>query len=154
MGRRSPRREGRLSRMRAIVITSPGGPEVLQLREVPTPQPQRGEVRVRIRATAVNRADLLQRMGAYPAPPDSPRDIPGLEIAGEIDALGDGTTGFNIGDRVFGLVGGGAYAEQVVAPARTLVRFPETLSFHEAAAIPEAFLTAYDAMVTQGRMSA
>lgn len=140
--------------MRAIVITHPGGPEVLELRNVPTPQPQRGEVRVRVRATAINRADLLQRMGAYPAPSDSPRDIPGIELAGEIDALGDGTTGFNVGDRVFGLVGGGAYAEHVVAPARTMVKFPEGLSFHEAAAIPEAFITAYDAMVTQGRLSA
>ena len=140
--------------MRAIVITEPGGPEVLKLRDVPTPQPTRGEVRVRIRATAVNRADLLQRMGAYPAPPDCPRDIPGLELAGEIDALGEGVTGHAIGDRVFGLVGGGSYAEHAVAPARTLVKFPDSLSFTEAAAIPEAFITAYDAMVTQGKLAA
>ena len=103
--------------MRAIVIDKPGGPEVLQLREVATPVPARGEVRVRIRATAVNRADLLQRMGAYPAPADAPADIPGLEYAGEIDALGDGVTELRVGDRVFGLAGGGTYAEQLVVHA-------------------------------------
>jgi putative PIG3 family NAD(P)H quinone oxidoreductase len=140
--------------MRAIVISSPGGPEVLTLRDVPTPTPARGEVRVRVRATAINRADLLQRIGAYPAPPDAPRDIPGLELAGEVDALGEGVTGLGVGDRVFGLVGGGAYAENVIAHARTLVKIPDGLSFVEAAAIPEAFVTAYDAMVTQGRLSA
>jgi NADPH2:quinone reductase len=140
--------------MRAIVITRPGGPEVLELRDVPTPMPARGEARVRVRATAVNRADLLQRMGAYPAPPDVPRDIPGLELAGEIDALGEGVTGLAVGDRVFGLVGGGAYAEHVVTHARTLVKMPDTLSFVEGAAVPEAFVTAYDAMVCQGRLAA
>jgi putative PIG3 family NAD(P)H quinone oxidoreductase len=140
--------------MRAIVITEPGGPEVLALRDVPSPTPQRGEARVRVRATAINRADLIQRMGAYPAPPDSPRDIPGLEHAGEVDAIGEGVTCVKVGDRVFGLAGGGTYAEQLVVPARTLVRMPEGLSFVEAAAIPEAFLTAYDAMVLQGRLAA
>src|SRR5580693_2160614 len=140
--------------MRAIVIREPGGPEVLELRDVPTPIPQRGEARVRVRATAVNRADLLQRMGAYPAPPDSPRDIPGLELAGEVDALGEGVTSVKVGDRVFGLAGGGTYAEQVVVPARTLVRIPEALSFTEAAAVPEAFITAYDAMVVQAGLAA
>ena len=108
--------------MKAIVITRPGGPEVLELREVETPAPSRGEVRVRVRATAVNRADLLQRLGMYPAPPDAPADIPGLEFAGEVSALGEGTTDLAIGDRVFGLAGGGTYAEQVVVHARTLAR--------------------------------
>ena len=140
--------------MRAIVIREPGGPDVLELRNVPTPTPQRGEARVRVRATAVNRADLLQRMGAYPAPGDSPRDIPGLELAGEVDAVGEGVTAVKVGDRVFGLAGGGTYAEQVVVHARTLVRMPEGLAFAEAAAIPEAFITAYDAMVVQGRLAA
>jgi putative PIG3 family NAD(P)H quinone oxidoreductase len=140
--------------MRAIVIREPGGPDVLELRDVPTPTPQRGEARVRVRATAVNRADLLQRMGAYPAPPDSPRDIPGLELAGEVDAVGEGVTAVKVGDRVFGLAGGGTYAEQVVVHARTLVRMPEGLTFAEGAAIPEAFVTAYDAMVVQGRLAA
>ena len=140
--------------MRAIVIEEPGGPEVLVLRDAPTPEPGRGEVRVRVRATAVNRADLLQRMGLYPAPPDSPQQIPGLEYAGEIDALGPGVIGWNVGDRVFGLVGGGAYAEQLVAHAETLARIPPSLSFTDAAAIPEAFITAWDAMVAQAGLGA
>jgi NADPH2:quinone reductase len=140
--------------MRAIVIREPGGPEVLELREVPTPEPSRGEVRVRVRATAVNRADLLQRIGKYPAPPGAPADIPGLEIAGEVDALGDGVTDLARGDRVFGLVAGGGYAEHVVVHARTLARIPEPMPFADAAAIPEAFVTAWDAMVEQAHLSA
>src|ERR1700722_6384342 len=111
--------------MRAIVIREPGGPEVLELREVPTPEPVRGEGRVRIRATAVNRADLLQRLGMSPPPAGSPRDIPGIEIAGEIDAVGEGVTEWLLGDRVFGIVGGGGYAEAIAVPARTLARIPE-----------------------------
>src|SRR5580692_7256118 len=140
--------------MRAIVIREPGGPEMLELRDVPTPEPSRGEVRVRVHATAVNRADLLQRAGAYPAPPGSPADIPGLELAGEVDAVGEGVTELALGDRVYGLVGGGAYAEQVVAHARTLARMPSGMSFVDAAAVPEAFLTAWDAMVDQARLGA
>jgi NADPH2:quinone reductase len=140
--------------MRAVVIRQPGGPEVLELRDVPSPEPSRGEVRVRVRATAVNRADLLQRMGLYAAPPGAPADVPGLEIAGEVDATGDGVTELSPGDRVFGIVGGGAYAEHVVAHARTLARIPAGVSFTDAAAIPEAFVTAWDAMVDQGRLSA
>src|SRR5678815_5326857 len=111
--------------MRAIVIAQFGGPEVLQLREVEAPQPSRGEVRVRVRATAVNRADLLQRMGIYPAPPDAPADIPGLEFAGDIDALGEGVSEWRLGDRVFGLCGGGSYAEQLIVHARACARIPE-----------------------------
>lgn len=140
--------------MRAIVIARPGGPEVLELREVETPSPSRGEVRVRVRACAINRADLLQRLGAYPAPPGVPADIPGLEYAGEIDAIGEGVSGLAIGDRVYGLVGGGACAEQLVTHAATVARVPDNLSFVEAAAVPEAFITAYDAMVVQGRLAA
>ena len=140
--------------MRAIVITTPGGPDVLQLQDRPTPEPSRGEVRVRVRATAVNRADLLQRAGAYPAPAGSPADIPGLEVAGEVDSLGDGACEVAVGDRVFGIVGGGGYAEYIVVPARTLVRIPERLSFVEAAAVPEAFVTAWDAMVSQAHLTA
>jgi NADPH2:quinone reductase len=140
--------------MRAIVIREPGGPEVLELRDVPTPEPSRGEVRVRVRATAVNRADLLQRAGHYPAPPGSPADIPGLEIAGEVDRVGDAVTELAVGDRVFGIVGGGGYAEQVVVPARTVARMPAATSFTDAGAFPEAFLTAWDAMVDQARLTA
>ena len=111
--------------MKAIVITQFGPPEVLQLREVETPAPARGEVRVRVRATAVNRADLLQRLGTYPAPPDSPADIPGLEFAGEVDVVGAGVADWKPGDRVFGLCGGGAYAEYVTVHGRALARIPE-----------------------------
>ena len=139
--------------MRAIAITKSGGPEVMALVERPTPEPSRGEVRVRVRATAVNRADLLQRMGAYPAPADSPPDIPGLEIAGEVEALGPGVERLAIGDRVFGLVGGGGYAEQVVTHERALAKIPDGLSFEHAAAVPEAFITAHDAMVAQGGLA-
>jgi NADPH:quinone reductase-like Zn-dependent oxidoreductase len=138
----------------AIVIGRFGGPEVLELREVEAPQPARGEVRVRVRATAVNRADLMQRMGNYPAPPDAPADIPGLEFAGEIDLLGTGVSDLQVGDRVFGLCGGGAYAEQIVVHARTVVKTPQGMSFTDAAAIPEAFITAWDALVTQARLGA
>jgi len=140
--------------MHAIVIDAPGGPEVLQWREVPTPEPERGEVRVRVRATAVNRADLLQRMGLYPAPADAPQQIPGLEFAGEIDAVGAGVRAWKPGDRVFGLVGGGAYAESLVTHADCVARMPDALSFTDAAAIPEAFITAWDAMVSQGGLGA
>jgi NADPH:quinone reductase len=140
--------------MRAIVITKPGGPEVLELREVPTPEPAPGHVRVRIRASAINRADLLQRMGAYPAPADAPPDIPGLEIAGDVDAVGEGVVELARGDRVFGVVGGGGYAEAVTVHARTLAKMPDNLDYARAAALPEAFVTAYDAMVLQGGLSA
>jgi NADPH2:quinone reductase len=135
--------------MRAIAITKPGGPEVLALVDRPLPEPSRGEVRVRVRATAINRADLLQRMGAYPAPADASPDIPGLELAGEVEALGPGVERLAVGDRVFGLVGGGAYAEAVVSHERALAVIPDGMSFEDAAAVPEAFITAHDAIVGQ-----
>lgn len=140
--------------MKAVVISRPGGPEVLELKTVPDPAPSRGEVRIRLRATAVNRADLLQRMGMYPAPPGSPADIPGLEFSGEVDALGQDVTRWAIGDRVFGLAGGGTYGELLVAPERAIARMPSSLDFVSAAAVPEAFVTAYDAMVSQARLAA
>ncbi len=136
--------------MRAVVIES----SELILRERPLPVPGKGEVRVRVRATAVNRADLIQVRGAYPAPPDAPADIPGLEFAGEIDEVGEGVSHLAVGDRVFGLAGGGTYAEAVVVHGATLARLPGGLSFLEAAALPEAFITAYDAMVVQAGLSA
>jgi len=138
--------------MRTISITRPGGPEVLAVVERPLPEPARGEVRVRVRATAVNRADLLQRMGMYPAPPDAPADVPGLEIAGEVDAIGAGVERLAVGDRVFGLVGGGGYAEAVTSHERALARIPDGMAFEDAAAIPEAFVTAHDALVTQAEL--
>jgi putative PIG3 family NAD(P)H quinone oxidoreductase len=138
--------------MKAIAITKPGGPDVLALVERPEPEPSRGEVRVRVRATAVNRADLLQRMGAYPAPADSPPDIPGLEIAGEVDAVGPGVERLVVGDRVFGLVGGGGYSEAIVSHERALAKIPDGMSFEDAGAVVEAFVTAHDAIVTQGEL--
>lgn len=104
---------------------------------------------MRVRATAINRADLLQRMGAYPAPADSPPDVPGLEIAGEVDAVGPAVERLAVGDRVFGLLGGGGYAEAAVSHERALAKMPAGMSFEDAAAVPEAFVTAHDAMVTR-----
>ena len=138
--------------MRAIAIAKPGGPEVLVAVERPLPEPSRGEVRVRVHATAVNRADLLQRMGQYPAPSDAPKDIPGLEIAGEVEAIGPGVERLAVGDRVFGLVGGGGYAEAVVSHERALAKLPAALTFEQAAAVPEAFVTAHDALVAQAEL--
>jgi putative PIG3 family NAD(P)H quinone oxidoreductase len=106
-----------------------------------------------VHACAVNRADLLQRRGAYPAPPDAPPDIPGLEIAGEVEAVGPQAE-LRAGERVFGIVSGGAYAEAVVVHARTLAPIPDGIDFERAAAFPEAFLTAYDAMVLQCELAA
>ncbi|HJR62989.1 MAG TPA: NAD(P)H-quinone oxidoreductase [Gemmatimonadaceae bacterium] len=135
--------------MRAAVITGPGGPDVLALRELPDPVPGAEQVLVRVRTSALNRADLLQRRGGYAAPLGWPSDIPGIEIAGEVAALGPGATRWQRGDRVFGLVGGGAHAEYCVVHERTLARLPDGLSWREAGAIPEAFITAHDALVTQ-----
>lgn len=138
--------------MQAIVITRPGDPDVLQVREVPTPEPQAGQVRVRVHATALNRADLLQRMGHYPAPFDAPQNIPGLEFAGEIDVVGPQVEYLKPGQRVFGIVGGGAYAQYLVIHERMAVPIPENLSYEEAAAVPEAFITAHDALFTQAKL--
>jgi putative PIG3 family NAD(P)H quinone oxidoreductase len=138
--------------MRAIVIREPGGPDVLEVRNVPEPEAPFGHVRVRVHFAGVNRADLLQRAGYYPAPPGAPRDIPGLEYAGVIDALGPGAERFAVGDRVFGLVPGGAYAEKLVVHEREVAPVPEGLDDRDAAAAPEAFVTAYDALVTRGAL--
>ena len=135
--------------MRAVTVPLPGGPEVLELRELPLPEPGEGEVRVRVRASGINRADLLQRRGMYPAPPGWPEEIPGLEYAGTVDATGPGVEGLREGDRVMGLVGGGGYAEAVVTDARTVVPVPDGLTLEEAGAVPEVFMTAFDAVVLQ-----
>ena len=140
--------------MRALVIP-PGGPsEVLALEERPMPAPGRGEVRVKVVASGVNRADVLQRRGLYPAPPGAVADIPGLEFSGEVDALGAGVTGWRPGDRVMGICAGGAYADHVIAHGRELIPVPATLDTVSAAAVPEAFLTAWDAMHLQGGLQA
>ena len=135
--------------MRAVIISKPGGPEVLSIEERPVPQPGPGEIRVRVHASALNRADLLQRRGNYPAPPGAPADIPGLEYAGEVDAVGEGAGLWAVGNRVMGIVGGGGHAEYVVVHEREGIRVPQNLSWEEAAAIPEVFLTAYDALFRQ-----
>jgi NADPH:quinone reductase len=140
--------------MRAAIITRPGGPDVLEVQERPTPVPSDYEVLIRVHASALNRADLLQREGHYPAPPGAPADIPGLEFAGEFAALGKDVTGWREGDRVFGVVGGGGNAEYLVADAQTVARVPSVLSWTDAAAIPEAFITAHDALVTQAGVRA
>ena len=138
--------------MRAAVITKAGGPEVLEVRDVPRPVPGDGEVLVRVRASALNRADLLQRRGNYPAPPGAPQDIPGLEIAGEVAGRGPGCGRWSIGDRVFGIVGGGGNADFATTREDELAAIPQSLSWDEAAAIPEAFITAHDALITQAGM--
>lgn len=135
--------------MRALVIRRPGGAEVLELQDRPAPEPGPGEIRVRVVASALNRADILQRMGRYPAPPGAPADIPGLEYAGEVDAVGEGAGLWAVGNRVMGIVGGGGHAEQVVVHEREAIRIPQNLDWEEAAAVPEAFLTAYDALFRQ-----
>jgi putative PIG3 family NAD(P)H quinone oxidoreductase len=137
--------------MQAMVITQPGGPQVLRLCDVPTPEPVADQIRVRVAATALNRADLLQRMGRYPAPFGTPRDIPGLEYAGEVDAVGPLVERLRPGDRVFGIVGGGAYAEYVLTTERMAVPIPANLDWVQAAAVPEVFMTAHDALFTQAR---
>lgn len=139
--------------MKAIVIREPGGPDVLELRDVPDPEVPHGHVRVRVRFAGVNRADLLQRAGLYPAPPGAPKDIPGLEYAGTVEAVGPGATRFAVGDRVFGLVAGGAYAEKVVVHEREAAPIPAALDDRAAAAAPEAFVTAYDALYVRGRLA-
>jgi putative PIG3 family NAD(P)H quinone oxidoreductase len=139
--------------MRAVVYAGAGGPEVITLGEVPRPEVQPGQIRVRVRAAGLNRADLLQRRGNYPAPPGWPADIPGLEYAGEVEAV-RGAARWKVGDRVMGLVGGGAMAELLTVHQDEALPIPDSLDFEAAAAVPEAFLTAYDALVTRGRLAA
>ena len=138
--------------MRAIVLETYGGPEALTLREVPDPVPGPEEVLVAITGAALNRADLLQRMGLYPGPPGE-HEIPGMEYAGRVAALGERVTAWSEGDEVMGIVGGGAYAELVCAHERQVLPVPPELGLADAAAVPEAFLTAYDALVVQGGLT-
>jgi len=137
-----------------MVISRPGGPEVLELRRVPDPVCGPSEVLVRVWATAVNRADLLQRRGLYPAPPGSPADIPGLEFAGEVIDCGAAVSAWRPGDRVMAIVGGGGYAGRIAVAAGTCLRVPDGMGWEAAAAVPEAFLTAHDALVVRGRLAA
>jgi NADPH2:quinone reductase len=135
--------------MKAVVITVAGGPEVLRIEERPTPEPGPQQIRVRVRTSGLNRADVLQRRGNYPVPPGYPTDIAGMEYAGEIDALGEGVERWTVGARVMGLIGGGGHAEFVCVHEREAIAIPEKFSWEEAGAIPEVFLTAYDALIRQ-----
>jgi putative PIG3 family NAD(P)H quinone oxidoreductase len=139
--------------MKAVTIVSFGGVQGLEIREVPdAPHATLDRVRVRVHAAGLNRADILQRMGRYPAPPGYPQDIPGLEFAGEVVEVGDEVRGWKVGDRVFGITGGGAQAEFVTVPESTLAEIPPNLDWAEAASIPEVFMTAHDALFTQCRL--
>jgi putative PIG3 family NAD(P)H quinone oxidoreductase len=136
--------------MRAVVITSHGGMEGIGVGEAPTPPaPTADRVRVRVHAAGLNRADILQRRGHYPAPRGYPQNIPGLEFAGEVQAVGEAVHTRKIGDRVFGITAGGAQAEYVVVPESNLARVPAQLSWEEAGAMPEVFITAHDALFTR-----
>lgn len=134
--------------MRALILPS------LDIEERPDPVPGPGEILVRVRAAGLNRADLIQRAGKYPAPAGWPADIPGLEYAGEVAEIGDGVTYWAAGDRVMGLVGGGGQAEYVVVRQQEALAIPDGMAFSDAAALPEVFLTAWDALVRQGRARA
>ncbi len=138
--------------MRAIIVTEPGGPEKLTLADVPDPVAGEGELLIDVKATALNRADLLQRRGLYP-PPEGATDILGLECAGVVSALGPGATGVEPGQRVMALLPGGGYAGRVTVPSRMAIPIPDNLSFEQAAAVPEAFLTAREALFTLGRLA-
>src|SRR3982750_1980679 len=140
-------------KMRAVVITSHGGVDVLEVHEVERPPDATADrVRVRVRAAALNRADVLQRKGYYPAPAGAVQDIPGLEFAGEVTQTGSEARTFRTGERVFGITAGGAQAEKTLVPATTLPLVPSNLVWAEAAAVPEAFITAHDALFTQGEL--
>ena len=136
--------------MKAITIVSFGGVEGLEIRDVAdAPHATLDRVRVRVRAAGLNRADILQRLGHYPAPPGYPQDIPGIEFAGKVSEVGDEVRRWKVGDRVFGISGGGGQAQYVTVPENHLAPIPPNLDWAEAAAVPEVFMTAHDALFTQ-----
>ncbi len=136
--------------MKAVLFGGKGGPEVISLGDLPDPSPARGEVLVRVRAAALNRADLLQRRGLYPPPPGYREDVPGMELSGEVAAVGAGVTAWKAGDRVMCITAGEAQAELCVVHERMLLRIPDGMSFEDAAALPEAGVTSHDALFTLG----
>jgi len=140
--------------MRAVRIEQPGSAAGLRLVEVEDPVPGSKEICVDVHATALNRADWLQVLGKYPPPPGTPADLPGMEYAGTVQSLGPGASRFRPGDQVMGLVPGAAFCERLITHEREAVPVPEPLSLTEAASIPEAFFTAFDALVLQGRLGA
>ena len=139
--------------MRAVVLRSHGGPDVLQFEDVASPIFGEQDILVTVAATALNRADLLQRMGFYPNPFPSGPEIPGLEFAGTVAAIGEKVTAWSIGDHVMGITSGGAYAEQLSIHERQAMAVPSGMSLHDAAGIPEVFITAWDALVVQGGLT-
>ncbi|MCC6623159.1 MAG: NAD(P)H-quinone oxidoreductase [Deltaproteobacteria bacterium] len=139
--------------MRAVVITRAGGPEVLELQDVPEPEPGPWDIKVAVRASALNRADVLQRRGLYAPPPGVPAAVPGLELAGVVEVVGAHVTRWRVGDEVMAIVGGGANADKVVLHEREALRAPRGLDLVRAAALPEAFMTAFDAAVLQGGLA-
>jgi len=139
--------------MRAVVLRSHGGPDVLTIEDLPDLEPGREEILVTVEHTAINRADVLQRMGMYPDPRARDVEIPGLEYSGVVAAIGDDVTEWSVGDRVMGIEAGGCYAEQVVTHARQALPVPSTVDAADAAAIAEVFLTAWDALVVQGGLT-
>jgi NADPH:quinone reductase len=140
--------------VRAVVFSGSGGNEVVRVEERRDPVPCGEEVVVRARFAALNPADLVQRAGSYPAPAGSPPDIPGLEVTGVVEACGERVTAWRKGDRVFGLVGGGGLADRVLVHERCLAPVPERLDDRDAAAVPEAFITAHDAVRSQAELTA
>jgi len=139
--------------MKAVVITEFGDPEVLQLREVDRPVPGPRQILVRVTASGLNRADLLQRAGRYPAPQGYPQNIPGLEYSGVVEVVGNEVELWEVGDRVMGIVAGGGYAQYVVVHERLGVRVPAGISLGDGGAIPEVFMTAFDALFRQAGLS-
>ena len=139
--------------MQAIVLRGYGDPSVLQFEDIPSPQYGRDEILVDVRATSLNRADLLQRMGFYPDPFPSEVEVPGMEFSGRVIAVGDRVKLWNVGDEVMGIVSGGAYAEQLAVHELQAMRIPRNVSLADAAAIPEVFITAWDALVLQGGLT-
>jgi putative PIG3 family NAD(P)H quinone oxidoreductase len=138
--------------MQAVWISTFGGPEVLEIRTVGKPLINDEQVLVRVRASSLNRADLLQRQGKYPPPPGFPAEIPGMEFAGEVAEVGSSVRLWKSGQRVFGLTGGGAHAEYVVTYENLLAEIPANLDWAQAAAVPEVFITAHDALWTQAQL--
>jgi putative PIG3 family NAD(P)H quinone oxidoreductase len=139
--------------MRAVVVTEYGGPEVLTVTEVPDPTPGPDEILVRVAHTAVNRADTLQRQGGYPDPLRREHEILGLEYAGTVAAVGERVTSWSPGDHVMGIEAGACYAELLVTHERQAIPVPDSISLADAAALPEVFLTAWDALVVQGGLT-
>lgn len=139
--------------MRAVVLASHGGPEVLGLSTVSDPVPAPDEILVTVAATALNRADILQRKGFYPNPFPAEHDIPGMEFSGTVAKVGERVSAWRVGDQVMGIVAGGAYAEKLVIHERQAMRIPLGMSLVDAAAIPEVFITAWDALVLQGGLT-